>query len=73
MTADQQSKAEAAGGPILHIPMTSGAVAVIYNLQGIASEQIKLTGDVLANIYLKKITKWNDPAIKALNPSSEPA
>lgn len=68
MTADQQSKAEAVGGSILHIPMTSGAVVVIYNLQGIASEQIKLTGDILANIYLKKITKWNDPAITALNP-----
>ena len=68
MTADQQKAAEAAGGPILHIPMTSGAVAITYNVQGIASEQIKLTGDVLANIYLKKITTWNDPAIVALNP-----
>jgi phosphate transport system substrate-binding protein len=67
MTAEQQKAAEAKGGPILHIPMTSGAVAVIYNLQGIPSAQIKLTGDVLANIYLKKITKWNDAAITALN------
>ncbi len=68
MTDDQVKTAEAAHGPILHIPMTSGAVAIIYNLTGIASGQIKLTGDVLANIYLKKITKWNDPAITALNP-----
>jgi phosphate transport system substrate-binding protein len=68
MTADQQSKAEAAGGPILHIPMTSGAVAVIYNLPNIASGQIKLTGDVLAKIYLKTIARWNDPQITALNP-----
>ncbi|HTY81239.1 MAG TPA: phosphate ABC transporter substrate-binding protein PstS [Dehalococcoidales bacterium] len=68
MTADQQTKAEAAGGPILHIPMTSGAVAVIYNLSGISSGTIKLTGDVLAKIYLKTITKWNDPQITALNP-----
>jgi len=67
MTADQQAKAEAAHGPILHIPMTSGAVAVVYNLTGISTGQLKLTGDVLANIYLKKITKWNDPAIAALN------
>jgi phosphate transport system substrate-binding protein len=67
MTADQQAKAEAAHGPILHIPMTSGSVAVIYNLTGIGTEQLKLTGDVLANIYLKKITRWNDPAITALN------
>jgi phosphate transport system substrate-binding protein len=68
MSAEQQAAAEAAGGPILHIPMTSGAVAIIYNLSGINSGQIKLTGDVLADIYLKKITKWNDPRITALNP-----
>lgn len=68
MNADQQSKAEAAGGPILHIPMTSGAIAVIYNLSGITSGTIKLTGDVLAKIYLKQITQWNDPQITALNP-----
>ncbi len=67
MTADQQSKAEAAHGPILHIPMTSGAVAIAYNLPGVNSA-IKLTGEVLANIYLKNITKWNDQQITSLNP-----
>ena len=69
MTADQITKAEAAGGPILHIPMTSGAVAVIYNLPGIPSGAINLTGDILAKIYLKTITKWNDPQITVLNPN----
>ena len=68
MTPEQQAAAEAAGGPILHIPMTSGAIAVIYNLTGIPSGQIKLTGDVLAKIYLKQIANWNDPQITALNP-----
>jgi phosphate transport system substrate-binding protein len=68
MTDEQVSAAEATRGPILHIPMTSGAVAVVYNLQGLASGQLKLTGEVLANIYLKKITKWNDPTITTLNP-----
>ena len=68
MTDAQQSAAETAGGPILHIPMTSGAVAVVYNLPNIASGQIKLTGDVLAKIYLKTIKTWNDPQITALNP-----
>ena len=68
MTADQQKAAETAGGPILHIPMTSGAVAIVYNLPNIASGQIKLTGDVLAKIYLKTITSWSDPQITALNP-----
>jgi phosphate transport system substrate-binding protein len=68
MTAEQQANAEAAHGPILHIPMTSGAVAIVYNLEGIGSGQLKLTGDVLADIYLKNITKWDDPRITALNP-----
>ena len=68
MTDAQQAAAEAAGGPILHLPMTSGAEAIIYNLQGIASGTLKMTGDVLAKIYMKKITVWNDPAIVALNP-----
>ncbi len=68
MTADQIAAAEAAHGPILHIPMTSGSVAITYNLSGIPSGTLKMTPDVLANIYLKKITKWNDPAITSLNP-----
>jgi phosphate transport system substrate-binding protein len=68
MTADEQTKAETKSGAILHIPMASGSVAVIYNLAGIGPGQLKLTGDLLANIYLKKITKWNDPAIVAVNP-----
>ena len=68
MTADQINAAEAAGGPIIHIPLTSGAVAVCYNLPGIASGTLKLSPDVLANIYLGNITKWNDPAITAINP-----
>lgn len=68
MTGAQQTAAEAAGGPILHIPMTSGAVSVIFNLPGIDSGKIKLTGDVLAKIYLKSVTTWNDPQITDLNP-----
>jgi phosphate transport system substrate-binding protein len=47
--------------------MTSGAVAVIYNIADITSGKLMLSGDLLANIYLKKISKWNDPAIAALN------
>jgi phosphate transport system substrate-binding protein len=68
MTAEQQAKAEAARGPILHVPMTSGAVAVIYNIAEAGTGQLKLTSDVLANICLKKITSWSDPRITALNP-----
>ncbi len=69
MTPEQQSAAEKAGGPILHIPMTSGSEAIIYNLAGIPSGQLRLTGDILAKIYLKQIAKWNDSQITALNPT----
>jgi phosphate transport system substrate-binding protein len=51
----------------LHIPETIGAITVAYNLPGIDSG-LKLTGSVLADIYLGTITNWNDPAITALNP-----
>ena len=68
MTDQQIADAQAAGGAILHIPMTSGAVAVIVNLSGIQQGQLKLTPDVLADIYLKNIKKWNDSRITDLNP-----
>ncbi len=51
----------------LHILETIGAITVAYNLPGIDSG-LKLSGSVLADIYLGTITKWNDPAIAALNP-----
>ncbi|MGE5190448.1 MAG: phosphate ABC transporter substrate-binding protein PstS [Gemmatimonadota bacterium] len=54
-------------GPIFHIPMTIGAVTVVYNLAGIGSG-LKLPPDVLAGIYLGKITRWNDPRIASQNP-----
>jgi phosphate transport system substrate-binding protein len=68
MTEKQEADATAAGGPILHIPVTMGPVAVVVNLPGIQKNQLKLSGDVLADIYLKNIKKWNDDRIKALNP-----
>ena len=54
-------------GPILHIPTAIGAVTVVYNLGGVKSG-LKLTPDALANIYLGKITRWNDPQIASQNP-----
>jgi phosphate transport system substrate-binding protein len=68
MTSAQVAAAQAAGGPLLTIPTTMGAVAIAYNLNTMGSNQLKLNGTVLANIYLKKITYWDDPAIEALNP-----
>lgn len=51
---------------LLHIPTVAGAVAVSYNLEG--NPQLNLDGPTLAGIFLGTITKWNDPAIAALNP-----
>jgi phosphate transport system substrate-binding protein len=62
-----QQLAEAKGGPILHLPSSLGAVAISYNVPGVP-DSLKLTGPVIADIYLGKITRWNDPAIAALNP-----
>ncbi|MDE1190812.1 MAG: phosphate ABC transporter substrate-binding protein PstS [Arachidicoccus sp.] len=57
----------AAGATVLHIPVTAGAVVVAYNLPEV-KDTLKFTPEVLANIFLGKITKWNDPAIAAANP-----
>jgi phosphate transport system substrate-binding protein len=52
---------------LIQFPMVIGGVVPIVNLPGITAGQIKLTPDVLASIFLGSITKWDDPAIKALN------
>ena len=54
---------------LVQFPMVIGGVVPVVNIKGIASGQLKLNGQVLGDIYLGKITKWTDPAIKALNPS----
>src|SRR5437899_690210 len=56
----------AAPGKILHLPTVLGAVVPVYNIPGVNAE-LKFTGPVLADIFLAKITKWNDPAITKLN------
>jgi phosphate transport system substrate-binding protein len=57
---------QAAPGKILHLPTVLGAVVPIYNLPGV-SQELKFSGPVLANIFLGRITKWNDAALAALN------
>ena len=49
-------------------PMVMGAIVPVVNLEGIASGELMFDGETLANIYLGKITKWDDPAIAKLNP-----
>jgi phosphate transport system substrate-binding protein len=58
--------ARAKSGDILHIPTVIGAVVAAYNLEGL-SDTLQLSGDVLADIFLGRITKWNDARIAAVN------
>jgi phosphate transport system substrate-binding protein len=52
---------------VLHFPTVLGAVVPSYNIEGVTGE-LNFTGEVLADIFLGKITKWNDPALASLNP-----
>jgi phosphate transport system substrate-binding protein len=52
---------------LVQFPTVIGGVVPVINIRGIDTRQLRLTGPVLADIYLGKITKWNDPAIVALN------
>lgn len=53
---------------LTQFPAIIGGVVPVINVEGLKPGQVKLTGEVLADIFLGKITKWNDPAIVALNP-----
>ncbi len=67
MTDDEEKKAPT---KLLHIPMTLGAVVMTYNLAGVTTP-LKFTSDVIADIYLGKITKWNDKRLTDLNPDAK--
>jgi phosphate transport system substrate-binding protein len=62
-----EEMAKAKGGPILHFPTVLGADVVTYNLSELTTP-LRLTGLVLADIFLGRVKKWNAPAIAALNP-----
>jgi phosphate transport system substrate-binding protein len=55
----------------LQFPTVIGGTVPVINIKGIAPGQMKLDGQTLGDIFLGKITKWNDPALKALNPTLE--
>lgn len=59
---------ELAKDGLMQFPTVIGGVVPVINVQGVPTRQMKLTGAVLADIYLGKIRKWNDPAIAKLNP-----
>jgi phosphate transport system substrate-binding protein len=54
---------------LIQWPMVMGAIVPVVNLEGVKPGELVFDGDTLANIYLGKIAKWNDPAIKKLNPN----
>jgi phosphate transport system substrate-binding protein len=66
MNASEQAAAK--GGPITQVPDALGAEGIAYNLSLPAGARLHLTGPVLAEVFLGQITRWNDPAITALNP-----
>jgi phosphate transport system substrate-binding protein len=65
MTDEELARAK--HGEILHVPTVIGAVVLAYNLEGLDAP-LQLSGDVIADIFLGKITRWNDSRIAALNP-----
>jgi phosphate transport system substrate-binding protein len=67
--ASSTDLAAARGGPAVQVPVDLGGISVAYNVMTL-NGSLKLTGPVLARIFLGQITRWNDPAITALNPGA---
>ena len=62
------SQIAAASGNVLHVPTVLGAVVVTYNLPSLGTTRLKFDGDVLVDIFMGRITRWDDKRIAALNP-----
>lgn len=65
----KQSQKVCKGGQAIDLPMVGGPIAVGYNLPGV--ENLVLNAETIGKIFDSKITKWNDPAIKKLNPNAD--
>jgi phosphate transport system substrate-binding protein len=65
MTDDQIA---AVHGDVLHVPTVLGAVVATYNLPALGQKALRFDGASLADIFLGRITRWNDPRLRALNP-----
>jgi phosphate transport system substrate-binding protein len=66
LSATQLELCQEKDGEVIHVPLCLGAIVPAYHLPG--NPHIRFTGQVLAQIYLGKITRWNDPALVELNP-----
>jgi phosphate transport system substrate-binding protein len=69
MNAGEVSKAAAAGGTVLQVPVALGGVSVVYNLPGVTG--LRLSAPVLADLFLGTIANWNDARIAKLNPGKK--
>lgn len=67
LSRDELAKAEAAGGPVVHIPTVLGAITVAYNLPG--APRLRMDAELIADLFLGKVRNWRDPRIVALNPT----
>jgi len=56
-------------GNVLHIPTVLGAIVITYSVPGV-SQQLKFTPDLIADIFLGKVTKWNDARLTSVNPGA---
>lgn len=61
-----EKELESMNGEMIHIATCLGGVVMAYTLEGV--DNLRLTGPLISDIYLGKITKWNDPRLKAINP-----
>ena len=66
-----ESQIAAVNGNVLHLPAVLGAVAVTYNVPALGATKLKFDGNVLVDIFMGRITTWNDPKIAALNPGAK--
>jgi phosphate transport system substrate-binding protein len=62
-----QSQIDAVSANVLHVPTVLGAVVVTYNLPGLGDTRLKFDGNSLVDIFMGRITKWNDKRLAALN------
>ena len=63
-----ESQIQAVAGNVLHVPAVLGAVVVTYNVPSLGDTKLKFDGNLLVDIFMGRVTKWNDGKIAALNP-----
>jgi phosphate transport system substrate-binding protein len=63
-----ESQIQAVGGNVLHLPTVLGAVVVTYNLPSLGDTKLKFDGNLLVDVFMGRVNKWNDPKVAALNP-----